>query len=73
MPPLEGAIHDSEKNDRHELFLMCDDLAATLIDLKSKQVTVSDASEQRRLNANANSSRDKEAKNWMNYDHDDSD
>ena len=47
MPPLEAAFHDSEKNDQHELFLMCDDLAATLRDLKSKQVTVSGVSEQR--------------------------
>jgi catechol 2,3-dioxygenase-like lactoylglutathione lyase family enzyme len=47
MPPLEAAFHDSEKNDQHELFLMCDDLAATLKDLKSKQVTVSEVSEQR--------------------------
>src|SRR5271168_345060 len=36
MPPLEVAFHDSEKNDQHELFLMCDDLAATMKDLKSK-------------------------------------
>jgi hypothetical protein len=47
MPPLEAAFHDSEKNDQHELFLMCDDLAATLRDLKGKHVTVSDVSEQR--------------------------
>ncbi len=47
LPPLEAAFHDSEKNNQHELFLMCDDLAATLRDLKSKQVTVSEVSEQR--------------------------
>jgi catechol 2,3-dioxygenase-like lactoylglutathione lyase family enzyme len=47
MPPLEAAFHDSETNDRHELFLMCDDIAATLKELKSKKVTVSDVSEQR--------------------------
>lgn len=47
MPPLEAAFHDSEKNDQHELFLMCDDLAATLRDLKSKRVKVSEVSEQR--------------------------
>lgn len=47
MPPLEAAFHDSEKNNQHELFLMCDDLAATLRDLKSKRVTVSEVSEQR--------------------------
>jgi predicted enzyme related to lactoylglutathione lyase len=52
MPPLEAAFHDSEKhgsekNNRHELYLMCDDIAATLKELKSKKVTVSDVSEQR--------------------------
>jgi len=47
LPPLEAAFHDSEKNDQHELFLMCDGLDATLSDLKSKHVQVSDASEQR--------------------------
>ncbi len=47
MPPMEVAFHDSEKNDRHELFLMCDDIAATLKDLESKNVKVSDLSEQR--------------------------
>ena len=47
MPSLEAAFHDSEKNDQHELFLMCDDIAASLSDLKSKDVKVSDVSEQR--------------------------
>jgi hypothetical protein len=46
MPPLEAAFHDSEKNDRHELFLMCDDLEVTLRELKSRQVKVSETSEQ---------------------------
>ena len=47
MPPAEVAFHDSDKNDRHEIYLMCDDIAATLKDLKSKNVKVSDVSEQR--------------------------
>lgn len=47
MPPLEAAFHDSEKNNQHELFLMCDDLQATLEHLKSKRVPVSDVSDQR--------------------------
>ena len=47
MPPLEAAFHDSEKNDQHELFLMCDDLATTLKNLESKHVQVSEVSEQR--------------------------
>jgi len=47
LPPCEAAFHDSEKNDQHELYLMCDDIAATLKKLKSKSVTVSDVNEQR--------------------------
>jgi catechol 2,3-dioxygenase-like lactoylglutathione lyase family enzyme len=47
MPPLEAAFHDSETNDKQELYLMCDDVAATLKDLKSKNVELSDLSEQR--------------------------
>ena len=47
LPPLEAAFHDSDKNDQHELFLMCDDLATTLKDLKSKHVKVSEVKEQR--------------------------
>src|SRR5580658_5239223 len=47
MPPLEAAFHDSDKNGVHELYFMCDDIAATLKDLKSKQVKVSEVREQR--------------------------
>ena len=47
MPPLEVAFHDSERNEQHELYLMCDDITATLKDLKSKNVKVSDVNEQR--------------------------
>jgi hypothetical protein len=46
MPPLEAAFHDSANNN-HELFLMCDDIVATLKDLTSRNVKVSEVSEQR--------------------------
>jgi len=39
--------NDANQNTRHELYLMCDDLAATLRDLKSKNVPVSATTEQR--------------------------
>jgi catechol 2,3-dioxygenase-like lactoylglutathione lyase family enzyme len=39
--------NDANQNSRHELYLMCDDLAATLRDLKSKNVPVSATTEQR--------------------------
>lgn len=47
MPPSEAAFHDSDNNDKHELYFMCDDIAATLKELKSKDVKVSDMSEER--------------------------
>jgi catechol 2,3-dioxygenase-like lactoylglutathione lyase family enzyme len=57
LPAAEAAFHDLDKevvdqNDarptaRHELFLMCDDIATTLRELEAKQVPVSAVSEQR--------------------------
>ena len=47
MPPLEAAFHDSDCNSRHELYLMCDDIAATLKELHSKQVEVSEVTQER--------------------------
>jgi len=45
LPPAEAAFHGVDQNDesdRHELFFMCDDITATLRDLKKKNVPVSD-------------------------------
>ena len=60
LPPAEAAFHgiaksvekDAENNAaglaaNHELYLMCDDLPATLRDLQSKNVPVSAVNEQR--------------------------
>ena len=47
LPTAEAAFHDAEQNDKHELFFMCDDITATLRDLKNKNVAVSEVSEQR--------------------------
>ena len=47
LPTAEAAFHDAEHNDRHELFLMCDDIAQTLAQLRKKKVPVSEISEQR--------------------------
>jgi catechol 2,3-dioxygenase-like lactoylglutathione lyase family enzyme len=47
LPPLEAAFHDAPKNDQHELDFMCDDIEATLRDLKEKHVEVSQISEER--------------------------
>jgi predicted enzyme related to lactoylglutathione lyase len=39
MPPAELAVHPASEA-KHELYLMCDDIAATLADLRSKGVDV---------------------------------
>jgi predicted enzyme related to lactoylglutathione lyase len=36
MPPAELAVHPAEADGRHELYLMCDDIQATLADLRDK-------------------------------------
>ena len=47
LPPAEVAVHPSEQNDVHELFLMCDDVQAFMDDMKAKNVTCSPIDEQR--------------------------
>jgi hypothetical protein len=41
LPPAELAVHPSKENGSHELYLMCDDLAATIKALKQKKVKCS--------------------------------
>ncbi len=38
LPPAELAAHPTDKNARHELYLMCDDINATVEELKHKGV-----------------------------------
>src|SRR6186713_1665501 len=40
MPPAELGIHPSEGEATHELYLMCDDVHATLAELKKKGVEI---------------------------------
>jgi hypothetical protein len=40
LPPAELAVHPGGAGTRHELYLMCDDIQATLADLRSKGVAV---------------------------------
>jgi len=47
MPPAELAFHDAESTGKHELYFMCDDIKATLKDLQSESVEVSEVNEQR--------------------------
>ncbi|MDE2113152.1 MAG: extradiol dioxygenase [Alphaproteobacteria bacterium] len=38
LPPSEVAVHPSDDNDRHEFYLMCDDLDAEMARLKKAGV-----------------------------------
>ena len=40
LPPAELAVHPADGAGRHELYLMCDDIQATLADLKSRGVEI---------------------------------
>jgi catechol 2,3-dioxygenase-like lactoylglutathione lyase family enzyme len=47
LPPAEIAVHPAEEIDTHELYLMCDDLAAEMSALASKGVACSEVEEAR--------------------------
>jgi predicted enzyme related to lactoylglutathione lyase len=40
LPPAELAVHPADGEPRHELYLMCDDIEATLAELRDKGVEV---------------------------------
>jgi len=40
LPPAELAVHPADGETRHELYLMCDDIQATLADLRARGVEV---------------------------------
>jgi predicted enzyme related to lactoylglutathione lyase len=40
LPPAELAVHPAEGGGRHQLYLMCDDIHATLADLQGKGAEV---------------------------------
>jgi predicted enzyme related to lactoylglutathione lyase len=47
LPPAELAVHPTDRDSRHELYLMCDDIHATLAELRTKGVEVArDVSDQ---------------------------
>ena len=41
LPPAELAAHPAEDSNRHELYLMCDDIEATMEELRAKGVEFS--------------------------------
>jgi catechol 2,3-dioxygenase-like lactoylglutathione lyase family enzyme len=47
LPPAEAAFHPAETNGPHELFFMCDDLAAEMSSLAKKNVAFSEIQEAR--------------------------
>jgi catechol 2,3-dioxygenase-like lactoylglutathione lyase family enzyme len=46
-PPAEAAFHPAEANDRHELYLMCDDLNSEMASLRAKGVDCGEIKEER--------------------------
>jgi predicted enzyme related to lactoylglutathione lyase len=36
LPPAELAAHPADENGRHELYLMCDDITATVAELRAR-------------------------------------
>jgi catechol 2,3-dioxygenase-like lactoylglutathione lyase family enzyme len=47
LPPGEVAVHPAEDNGRHELYLMCDDLAAEIAALGAKGISCSEVHQER--------------------------
>jgi hypothetical protein len=47
LPPAEAAVHPSNGDTRHELYLMCDDLKAEIASLQAKGVNCSAVQEAR--------------------------
>ena len=47
LPPAEVAVHPSDQNDLHELFLMCDDVHGLIAEMKKQKVQCSPVDEQR--------------------------
>jgi catechol 2,3-dioxygenase-like lactoylglutathione lyase family enzyme len=47
LPPAEAAFHPADANGTHDLYLMCDDLQATMAELRAKGVSCSAVHEER--------------------------
>ena len=47
LPPAEVAVHPSDENDVHELYLMCDDVLALIADMNAKGVATTPVHEER--------------------------
>jgi len=47
LPPAEVAVHPSESTVEHELYLMCDDLAQTMTDLRASGIEFDEVTHER--------------------------
>jgi hypothetical protein len=47
LPPAEVAVHPGSSNDKHELYLMCDDVHALIAEMQEKKVPCSAIHEER--------------------------
>ena len=47
LPPSEVAVHPGETNGEHELYLLCDDVAAFVADMKKKGVACTPVADRR--------------------------
>lgn len=47
LPPTEAAFHPGEEHDQHALYLLCDDVRATIEALEKQGVTCSPIAEER--------------------------
>jgi hypothetical protein len=47
LPPAEVAVHPSGENDKHELYLMCDDVHAFIAEMAARGVACSEVHEER--------------------------
>ena len=47
LPPAEVAVHPTEQNTSHELYLMCDDIDAFIAAMKRQHIACDDVQDQR--------------------------
>lgn len=47
LPPAEVAVHPAEQSGRHELYLLCDDVAAFVAEMASRNIVCAPVSDQR--------------------------
>jgi hypothetical protein len=47
LPPSEVAVHPSDRNDHHELYLMCDDVADLVRSLRERRIECSPLHDER--------------------------